>query len=252
MQAHRLLLLGCFLLPVAAEAQPLQGLYVNLEGGANFAGDLLSANQTTKVYPDAGAVGLAAVGWEWGYGLRTEIEGSYRSNAISGISTRRLNGDLLPLSNTSGTVRTYAVMANIEYDLPIHTSEFPIQPYIGAGAGYGWLDLGNASGNGLGRISLPQGNTYTGPTSVEFGSAGAFAYQAMVGASMPLHIIPGLTLTAEYRFFGMAEADVSVSRMAANSTNLVNGATPSASTHNGFTEEDSAILIGLRYTLGAN
>ena len=248
MQTRHLLLLGWLLLPAAAEAQPVQGLYVSVGGGANFTNDLLSANQTTKVYTDAGALGLVDVGWGWGNGLRTEIEGSYRSNAVSGISTRRVNGDLSPLSNTSGTARTYAVMANIEYDLPIRNSAFSIQPYVGAGAGYGWLDLGNASGNGYGTFALPQANTYRGSTSVQFGSAGAFAYQAIVGASMPLRILPGLALTAEYRFFGMARVDTPVSRTAANSTNLINGAVPSASTHNGFTEQDNAVLIGLRYT----
>ena len=250
MGPRALLFLSALILPVGAMAQPVQGLYIDLGGGANIVGDLLSANQTTKIETNLGGLGSADVGWGLGNGLRADIEGSYRSNDIAGISRRREDGGMLQLSNTTGSARTYAVMANVKYDLPLHTLGLPIQPYVGAGAGYGWLDLGSASGNGYGTLALPQENTYIGPTSVGFGSAGAFAYQAIVGASMPLRILPGLSLTLEYRFFGTARADVPINRTAANTTNLVNGAVPSASSHNGFTEQDNAILIGIRYTFG--
>jgi opacity protein-like surface antigen len=248
--SRHLLCLGALTLPVAALAQPVQGLYVEVGGGANIVGDLLSANETTKVETNIGGLGLVDIGCGFGNGLRAEIEGSYRSNGISGISTLRQNGNLLPLSNATGSVRTFAVMANVKYDLPFHTPALPIQPYVGGGAGYGWLDLGNASGNGVGRFALPQGNSFTGPTLVDFGSGGAFAYQAIAGASMPLRVLPGLSLTLEYRFFGTARVDVPVGRTAANTTNFVNGAVPSAATHNGFTEQNNAILIGLLYTFG--
>ena len=61
---------------------------------------------------DTGPLGVAAIGWGFGNGLRAEIEGSYRSNSISGISTLRGNGQTLPLSNVRGSAQTYAVMAN--------------------------------------------------------------------------------------------------------------------------------------------
>ena len=69
------------LLPVVADAQPVQGLYVNLGAGANLAGDPLSAHETTNVYTTVGPVGLVDLGWGFGNGLRAEIEGSYRSLA---------------------------------------------------------------------------------------------------------------------------------------------------------------------------
>ncbi|MDR3530445.1 MAG: outer membrane beta-barrel protein [Rhodopila sp.] len=244
------LLATALLLPAIATAQPARGFYVDVGAGANIANDLLSSNETTKVSTDLGPVGLVGLGWRYGNGLRTEIEGSYRTNDVSGIATRRVNGALLPLGNAGGSARTYAIMANIAYDIPFQPFGLPLQPYVGAGVGYGWLDFNNANGDGYGTFALPQGNSYTGPTVVSFGSAGAFAYQAIVGASLPLRILPGLEATLEYRFFGMARADVPVDRMAANQTNLINGAVPSFATHNGFEVHDNAILIGLRYTFG--
>jgi hypothetical protein len=96
----------------------------------------------------------------------------------------------------------------------------------------------------------PGNNTYTGPDTVSFGSAGAFAFQAMLGVSLPLPFFPGLDGTLEYRFFGTAGADVPVNRLAANTTNLVNGVVPNAHTRNSFQVLDHALLIGVRYRFG--
>lgn len=99
-------------MPAIAAAKQIQGLYIGAGVGANFAGTLSSSHDTTKVYTDTGPLGVAAIGWGFGNGLRAEIEGSYRSNSISGISTLRGNGQTLPLSNVRGSAQTYAVMAN--------------------------------------------------------------------------------------------------------------------------------------------
>jgi OmpA-OmpF porin, OOP family len=70
---RKLLLGSFFLLPAIAVAQPLQGLYIGAGVGANFAGSMLSSQETTKVYTDPGPVGIAAIGWGFGNGLRAEI-----------------------------------------------------------------------------------------------------------------------------------------------------------------------------------
>jgi len=200
-------------------AQPVQGLYVSLGAGANLAGDLLSDHEITKVYTTVGPVGLADLGWGFGDGLRMEIEGSYRSNSISGISTRRVNGALDPLSNVSGRDATYAVMANIAYDIRVHS--FGLQPYVGAGVGYGWLDFGDVHGNGFGTFRLPNNNIVGPiPTRVRFGTAGALAYQAMAGTAPPLPGVPGLSATLEYRFFGMASPDAQSTASLPSQTSL--------------------------------
>ena len=231
-----------------AHAQPVQGLYVSLGAGANLAGDLLSAKETTKVYTTVGPVALIDLGWGFGNGFRAEVEGSYRSNSVGGISTRRVNGELLPLGNATGDARTYAVMANLAYDIPVHA--YGLQPYVGAGAGYSWLDLGDARGNGFGTVVAQGNNTVTGPTRVSFGSAGAFAYQAMAGVSLPMPAVPGLSATLEYRFFGTARSDVPITRTITTGE-IINGGPPSETNHSGFFSYDHAIMIGLRYSFGA-
>jgi hypothetical protein len=245
-----LALASILLLPAAANAQPVQGLYVSGSTGVNFAGSLLSSRQTTKVYTDPGPLGIAAIGWGFGNGFRVELEGSDRSNSISGISTRRGNGSMLPLTGVEGNATTYAVMANIVYDFPFHPFGLALQPYAGGGLGYGWLAFDNAHGNGAATFLLPGNNFFgPGPDVVDFGTAGAFAYQDMVGASLPLAVVPGLDLTFEYRFFGMARADVPVTRTTTTG-DLINGVLPSSATHNGFDVMDNALLIGVRYTFG--
>jgi OOP family OmpA-OmpF porin len=237
------------MLPVVATAQSASGLYIGVGGGANFAGSTSSSRETTTIATDPGPLGVVDVGWGFGNGFRAEIEGSYRSNGVTGISTLRGTGLKEPLTNVDGDMATDAVMANLAYDIPLSGLGLPVHPYIGAGLGYGWLRLGNAGGNGQARFSLPGNNVVASPDTVSFGSAGAFAYQAIIGASVPLSVLPGLDATLEYRFFGMARADVSVTRTAAGG-NTFNGTGPSLETRNGFETRDDALLIGLRYEFG--
>jgi OmpA-OmpF porin, OOP family len=247
---RKMALASALLLPAAAVAQPIQGLYIGGDVGANFAGTMQSSHATTNIYTDPGPVGIVSLGWGYGNGIRAEVEGSYRSNSVNGISTFRSNGLTLPLTNAGGNAQTYAAMANVAYDIPLHPFGMPLQPYVGAGAGYAWLNTNNVSGNGFAAFHLPGNNTVNSADLVSFGSAGAFAYQAMAGVSLPLSVVPGLQATLEYRFFGTARMDVPVNRVS-TSGNLVNGAVPSSSTHNGFEVLDHAVLVGLRYSFGA-
>jgi len=235
--------------PIVATAQSTIGPYVSVGGGANFADSVESSHDTTKISTDPGPLGVVDLGWGFDNGFRMEVEGSYRSNGINEIATRRGNGLQQPLTNVDGDMATDAVMANLTYDIPIGDLGLPIHPYIGAGLGYGWLRLGNAGGNGQARFLAPGNNVVTSPDTVAFGSAGAFAYQAIVGAPVPLSVLPGLDATLEYRFFGMARADVSVTRTAAGG-NTVNGIVPSSETRNGFEARDDVLLVGLRYAFG--
>src|ERR1700761_67063 len=114
-----LFLIYVILFPCVAAAQTTQGLYIDGATGANFPDTLQSSQATTRIDTDTGPLGLGSVGWGFGNGLRTEIEGSYRSGDIDGISTRRVNGALLPLANTDGSAGVPAVMVNVAYDLPV-------------------------------------------------------------------------------------------------------------------------------------
>ena len=239
-------MLGALFLPAIVSAQPVEGPYLSGGIGANFAQTFQSSQDATRIYTNPGPIGLAALGWRFGDGLRAEVEGSDRADSISGIATRRQNGLMVPLADIGGSARTYAILANLVYDIPLRRLELPVRPYIGAGLGYGWLDLDSAEGDGFGAFRLPRGNIFTGPDLVTFGAAGAFAYQAMAGIAMPLHAVPGLELTAEYRFFGMSQAVIPVTRVT-TTNDVVNGVLPSGMARNGFGLADNAVLIGMRY-----
>jgi opacity protein-like surface antigen len=243
------LLTALLLLPAVAAAQSVDGLYISGETGVNFAGSPTSAHDTTKVDTDPGPLGVVALGWGFGNGLRAEIEGSYRSNDVDGISTRRGNGLMEPLTNAGGTLATSAVMANVVYDIPVRDLGLPVQPYVGAGLGYGWLQFNDVGGNGRAQFPVPGASVVSSPDAVRFGDAGAFAYQAIAGLSVPLPILHNLDATLEYRFFGTARADIPVTRVATGG-NTVNGVTPSLSTRNGFEGHNDALLVGLRYSFG--
>jgi hypothetical protein len=103
---------------------------------------------------------------------------------------------LASLSNLNGTLATPAIMANVVYDIPLHSLPLSLQPYVGAGLGYGWLRLNNAAGNGLARFVVPQHNLVRAPEAVSFGTAGAFAFQAVAGLFLPLHFLRGSTQRA--------------------------------------------------------
>ena len=232
--------------PGLASGQTTPGFYIGGAGGANFQNALSSSDGLTEIDTKTGALGLGSVGWAFGGGARAEIEGSYRSNSITSIQTRRTNGLLEPLSDASGDSKTYAVMANATYDIPLGSLALPVQPFVGGGIGYGWIDLGNAHGTGRATFHLPENNTVTAPSSVTFGKEGAFAYQAIVGASVPVAVLPGLEMLVEYRYFGTGGTNIEVDRVAIGG-NTVNGVIPSASAQSRFKTDGNAALIGVRY-----
>ena len=74
-------------------------------------------------------------------------------------------------------------------------------------------------------------------------SRAAFAYQAILGAAFPIAAVPGLAVTAEYRFMGLA------------GNRTYGGIAASASAHVPATVSarpnyNHAFLVGLRYTFG--
>jgi OmpA-OmpF porin, OOP family len=195
-------------LPLAAQAQPVTGLYVGAGAGVNFmsqekftAPDGSTANLSTNT----GGVGVLSLGWGFGNGLRAEIEGDYRYNGLNKISTP----DSSASASVSGSEQKFGPMVNIVYDFT--TLSPAIIPYVGAGIGYQWADL---SGGGISKTE------------------GAFAYQAIIGAAVPIPPVPGLAVTGEFRFMGLAG-------------NRTYGAITANDDYN------YAVMIGLRYAFWA-
>ena len=154
---------------------------------------------------DTGFVGVVSIGYAIGDGLRVELEGSYRQNkfkragVVVGDNGVFDSGQFATAFSAGGDEMKYTGMVNVLYELPF---DFVVQPYVGVGAGYSWVQHRNGrfNGNTGPVVGAPNGvNTLFRTNDAD----GAFAYQAIVGAAFPIGSIPGLALTAEYRFMGL-------------------------------------------------
>ncbi len=203
--------------PIAAKAEAISGLYIGAGAGANWLQNekiksvgfpqagipqtRLNANDSeTKIKTDTGFVGLFSVGYGFGNGLRVEVEGNYRTNKFNGIK----GGGLQGFTSAGGDERKYGGMVNVLYDFDPNVLgfanvfgyiPFPVSPYIGVGAGYAWAQQQNVRLTGF-----PGGVRELARTNA---GQGGFAYQGIAGVAVPIASVPGLSITGEYRFFGM-------------------------------------------------
>jgi OmpA-OmpF porin, OOP family len=212
-------------LPLAANAQPISGLYIGGGAGVNIMQD-----EDAKITAGAGSasghlqsrVGPAlaiSLGYGLGNGLRAEIEGDYRYNTFGGGGTA-----------VGGQEQKFGVMANVLYDF---VGMVPyVQPYVGVGAGYQWAQERNlhASGPGFKAAAATDKD-------------GKFAYQAILGVAFPVSSVPGLAITADYRFMGLlGDRDYSGTVTTAAGTVPAN-----IRLNNDF---NHTVLIGFRYAFG--
>ncbi len=186
-----LLLTACLVTPLAAKAQPFQGLYIGAGAGVYLPNDVTvttaaPASPRPRIDPSVGFGAVGSIGYGLGNGFRFEVEGNYRQADIS-------HGHSPGPASFSGKLRTYGVLANVLFDMDIGVPW--LFPYIGGGVGYAWTNLRNFTVTpatpGLGVVGSND-------------TQGAFAYQGIAGLSFPMPNVPGLSLTAEYRFFGVA------------------------------------------------
>jgi OmpA-OmpF porin, OOP family len=125
---------------------------------------------------------------------------------VSGLGSATINGN----------EQKYGPMVNLLYDFNDFSAVAPLFiPTIGVGVGYQWAP-----------VTLSAGGVSASKT------AGAFAYQAILGAAFPIQSAPGLAITAEYRFFGLAGDRTYGGDKLGNDFN-------------------HSILVGLRYAFGA-
>ena len=216
--------------PQLAWAQQVDGLYIGAGVGYSILQDQSTsttpaANPATggKARFDGGFAGVGSIGYGVGNGLRLELEGGYRDNTQT----------LSALGH--GDERKYGGMANLLFDVDAGLGW--VVPYLGLGGGYQEVRWG--------RVTL--GGTVAGaPATVRVGeSVGRLAYQAIVGASFPIALVPGLSLTAEYRYLGLA-GDRTYRATAVTAT----GASTTARVHTGD-DSNHEILVGLRYAFDA-
>jgi OOP family OmpA-OmpF porin len=168
-------------LPIVAHAQPVTGPYVSLGAGTT----ILNPTNVNDVGDSAGGrvlyketySGVIAGGYGFGDGFRVELSGDFFRNTAHKIDGN--NGTQVPVT---GAQKTYGAMADVLYDIPVG---LPIFPYVGAGVGYQWSKLNTDIRSG--------GSTLAG-------TYGSIAYNVIGGVAYPLPMVPGLSLTAEYRF----------------------------------------------------
>jgi len=223
-------------LPVAAQAQPITGLYIGGGVGTNYrapSDDSLTlrgpGGTTTGGYDvktNWGYAAVGSIGWGFGNGLRVELEGNYRNNSVDRITGAR---------STGGIIHQYGAMGNALFDfnfLNLNVGGVGIVPYVGAGVGYAWNDWRNVNGrNGSAQIRTDDRD-------------GQFAYQGIAGLAFGLDaMVPGLALTTEYRFFGTLEPELAT-------TALTNGRPVAVGTYKP-TNYNHSILVGLRYAFNA-
>ena len=185
--------------PAAAMAQPVDGLYVSLGGGYNleqstkahfsptsFADGTLGGSGSTFRF-NYGFDGEASLGYGLGNGLRVELEGLYIQDHTNHRHYTPFPG------TTTGHDERYGPMVNVLYDLDLAQfgMSLPVTPYVGVGAGYLWTHLS------------PFNTDYDNGFNDRIGGTeGAAAYQGIVGVAFNIVQVPGLALTAEYRFLG--------------------------------------------------
>jgi outer membrane protein OmpA-like peptidoglycan-associated protein len=205
--------------PVAAMAQPVTGPYVSLGAGYNWMqGNSIGVGTKSKptLKDDGGPIGSVSVGYGLGNGLRIELQGDYRYD----------HGSFYKGALTGGAnVQNYGAFGNVLYDLPL---DLPVTPYVGVGAGYEFTQLDHTSTH----VSAT-GFTQAFRTTDQ----GAFAAQGIAGLAYPLPMVPGLALTAEYRFMSIFSGGEAVHNGTKGVFKLSN-------------QYDHAALIGVRYNFG--
>ena len=181
----------------AVMAQPIVGPYVAGGAGYNWTQNTSFSseshtidgnyykpyNGSRSLTSNGGLVGLASVGYGLGGGLRVELEGNYRGN-----SAKPQNGNY-----SNRTIDQFGAFVNGLYDFDLG----PVNPYVGVGVGAEWTALDS---------KRYPGTAADGHTAYDYNFRGShnanIAGQAILGVSIPVDV-PGLSVTAEYRFLGI-------------------------------------------------
>ncbi len=160
----------------------LQNIKVNPQEGP------LGAGPANERFGD-GFIGAGAVGWAFPNGVQFDILGAYDYNNVNNLVPVPVPG------KQTGHQESYGAFLEALYAFKLPEYGMPItwvSPYVGVGAGSLWT-----------HVTLPE-ELSNGDLHHIGGTSGAnFAYEGIVGAAFPIHSIPGLALTADYRLVGI-------------------------------------------------
>jgi len=227
---NALLAASVLAVPFRTSAQPVTGLYVGAGVGVNLMEDeTVAPNAGSKTSGTLGSrvgpIAIGSLGWGFGNGLRMEIEGNFRYNQNDGAAGFGAG------SRSDGNQQKFGAMYNLLYDFAGLNPW--VQPYVGIGAGYEGVreqGLGFSGSNGSFAVTTTA-------------TKGAFGYQAIIGAGVPITAAPGLAMTAEYRFLGLA-GDRTYGGV------LTTGRASVASSVKFSNDYNHAFLLGVRYNFG--
>lgn len=232
-----------------AQTQTVSGLYVGAGVGGTMLTETINRRSPTGFFGQGngsqftfktGVVGQGAVGWGFGNGFRVELEGYYRRPGLDNVTLFGNGSFSGGLVSRTGTAQVYGFMANAYYDFDL-TALSPvfryIQPYVGAGLGFAYSNFRGISTDAFGSLR----------TTVE-GTGRTLGYQGMIGVAAPMdYVAPGLSLTAEYRYFGAGAPRLSVatSTIPTNNQQAFRLATLDRTVHPGIGSHN--FTVGLRY-----
>jgi|CXWL01.1.fsa_nt_gi opacity protein-like surface antigen len=204
MQRKHFLLTAAALALLGAPQAGADGVYLSFFGGGNLlqdeshagtGGNYNSSGRNTFDSDTSFALG-AAVGMSlenWLKGLRAEIEASYRRGDLEGDWTEYTSFYNTTDSGTlDGNLSTFAVMANVAYDIDIGSK---FKPYVMVGAGWARTHIeGNLNDYDFFLFGNP---------SFDADNSG-FAWQLGAGLNYP--VAPGVEVGMGYRYFDAPEA----------------------------------------------
>jgi len=226
-------------LPVAAKAQ-VSGPYVSLGVGYNILQNETLKNPggslSSNVQADGGFAGVGALGYGLGNGLRVEAQGAWYSNRMTQVGPGGSSAAGLTLK---GNEQKPAAFINALYDIDLGLGF--ATPYVGVGGGYAWSQYKSLSAYQT--VGLVSNTSYVNE------SRGSLAYQAILGAAFPIAGVPGLALTAEYRFMGVAQ-----DRTYDSVNTTKNGGLPLVASNGSFklgNDFNHSLMVGMRYAFNA-
>ncbi len=256
-----------------AQAQ-VNGLYIGSAVGGNFASAATTKNHPVGRYSqdssqssntfgtgfqgnwNTGVAGVVNMGYGFGNGFRAELEGFYRANGVSNALFYTGKVGQGNLNATAGTLRNYGFMLNAYYD--VDPNFFPesarfFQPYIGVGLGFGYVQMQNVRGRESNNQNQNQNQTNYLEVDASKGG-GNLAYQGIVGAAFAVDsVMPGLAVTAEYRYYGMLGVPMQA-KVTQVTNNNGQGTERRLASTDSFRPSfgGSSVLLGLRLALDAN
>ena len=195
------------------------GPYAGISGGGQFLNNISprGGGADVKSQFDGSYVGLGTIGWNFGNGLRAEVEGGYRRSDVSGV-----RGDGPGVAG--GALGMYTVMVNGLYDFDLGRYGIPTYgfvPHLGVGVGWAGARFDHAG-------------PYNGETLE--GHENLFAYQGIAGVDYRL--APQVKLSLDYKYLGTENGDFALSP----------GATGGVAR---TSIQDQAVLLGIRYEFGS-